>query len=651
MSDAKPAPYGSWRSPITSDLIVAESIALSEVRLDGDDVYWLEGRPREAGRYVLVRHGADGQTCDVTPAPFNVRTRVHEYGGGAYMVHDGTVYFSHFRDQRLYRLRPGTAPEPLTPPPDATSADRSLRYADGVIDPGRRRWLGVCEDHLVPGREAVNTLVAVDLAGAEPCRVLVEGADFYSSPCLSPDGRRLAWLNWNHPNMPWMGTELWVADFDADGGLTGHQLVAGGVAESVFQPAWSPDGSLYFISDRSGWWNLYRDTPPSLGGLVALCPLAAEFGQPQWVFGMSTYAFVASDRLVCTYTQNGMDRLALLDLNTRRLTPFDLPYTDYSMVYSSLRAHGNQVAFRAGSATEPASIVVLDLATSSPRVLARATAVAADPKLSRYLGQPRPVEFPTEGGKTAHGLYYAPFNPDYIASAREKPPLVVKCHGGPTGAASSMLDLRIQFWTSRGIAVLDVNYGGSTGYGREYRERLHLAWGIVDVDDCVNGARYLAAQGLADPERMVITGGSAGGYTTLAALAFRDTFKGGGSHYGVSDLEALVADTHKFESRYLDDLIGPYPVAREVYWQRSPIHHLDDFKAPVIFFQGDEDRVVPPNQAELMVEALRRKGIAVGYLLFAGEQHGFRKAENIKRSLDAELYFYALLVFKTALMF
>jgi dipeptidyl aminopeptidase/acylaminoacyl peptidase len=644
MTDVK-ASYGSWRSPITSDLIVADAIALSEVWLDDDDVYWLEGRPKEAGRYVLARRDAQGRTIDVTPAPFNVRTRVHESGGGAYTVHDGVAYFSHFQDQRLYRQRPGSTPEPISPlPPDPADGETTLRYADGVIDAGRQRWIGVREDHLVKGREAVNALVSLDLKGAELARILVEGADFYSSPRLSPDGNHLAWLNWNHPNMPWMGTELWIADVSAAGGLTGQRRIAGGPTESLFQPEWSPDGTLTYVSDRSGWWNLYclEDNQS-----VALCPMAAEFGQPQWVFGLSTYAFVSAEELVCTYTQNGLDHLALFHIPTRRLTPIDLPYTHYSY----LRARGNQVAFQAGSAAEPASIVLLDLATRTTRVLARATSVASNPQLNRYLSRPQPIEFPTEGGKTAHGLYYPPFNPDYTCPAGEKPPLVVKCHGGPTGAASSLLDLRIQFWTSRGIAVLAVNYGGSTGYGREYRERLHLAWGVVDVDDCVNGARYLASQGLADAERSVITGGSAGGYTTLAALALRDYFKGGGSHYGVSDLEALFHDTHKFESRYAEDLIGPYPAAKEMYQRRSPIFHVDRLTKPVIFFQGDEDRVVPPNQAERMVEALRRKGIPVGYLLFTGEQHGFRKAENIKRALDAELYFYAVLVFKVALLF
>ena len=375
--------------------------------------------------------------------------------------------------------------------------------------------------------------------------------------------------------------------------------------------------------------------------------MAAEFGVAQWVFGLSTYAFVAADKLVCAYTEQGLDRLALLEVSSGKLTPIDLPYTDYSY----LRAKGNRVVFRAGSATEPASVVMLDLTTRQTTVLARATSVATNPFISRFFSRPQPIDFPTENGKKAHGLFYPAFNPDWTAPADDRPPLVVKSHGGPTSAADSTLDLRIQFWTSRGMAVLDVNYGGSTGYGREYRERLHLAWGIVDVDDCVNGARHLASQGLADVGRTVITGGSAGGYTTLAALTFRDYFKGGGSHYGVSDLEALVRDTHKFESHYLDDLIGPYPAAKEVYHERSPIHHVERLTAPVIFFQGDEDRVVPPNQAELMVEALRKKGIPVGYLLFEGEQHGFRKAANIKRALDTELCYYAMLVFRIGLTF
>jgi dipeptidyl aminopeptidase/acylaminoacyl peptidase len=373
----------------------------------------------------------------------------------------------------------------------------------------------------------------------------------------------------------------------------------------------------------------------------------AEFGQPQWVFGMSTYACAGPGRLVCAYLSKGLGCLGVLDVSTKRLTQIDLPYTDIS----SVRAEGDRIVFRAGSATSPASFVSLDLGTGNIETLKQSTTVADDPNLSKYFTRAEAVEFPTEGNQTAFGLYYPAFNPDYSGVPGEKPPLVVKCHGGPTAAASSTLDLRIQYWTSRGISVLDVNYGGSTGFGRAYRERLDLNWGIVDVNDCVNGARFLAEKGLVDGERSVITGGSAGGYTTLAALTFRDYFRGGGSHFGVSDLAALARDTHKFESRYLDGLIGPYPEREDLYRERSPIFYTELLSAPVIFFQGEEDMVVPPSQAELMIEALRKKGTPVGYLLFSGEQHGFRKAENIKRSLDAELYFYAVNVFRTGLSF
>jgi dipeptidyl aminopeptidase/acylaminoacyl peptidase len=648
------SPCGSWSSPLTSDLIVAETIGLADVLLDGDDIYWIEGRPREAGRNVLVRQVTQGKPLDVTPAPFNVRTRVHEYGGGAATVSDGVVYFSHFADQRLHRQEPGSAPVPLTP-------EGRWRYADGLIDRSRQRWIGVREDHTVAGREAVNTLVDIDLGRGGPGRVLVSGHDFYASPRLSPDGRCLAWLAWRHPHMPWVSTELWVADCGDDGQLRQAIRVAGSDSESIFQPEWSRDGSLFFVSDRSGWWNLYRHAG---GRSEPLCPMPAEFGQAMWTLGLSTYAVVSPDRLLCSYVEKGLGKLAWLDPTRRRLTPLDLPYQDFAFV----RAGAGHAVFRAGSPTEPVSVVRLELDSGRLQVLRRATNVADRPvedqgstpsgTIRSFLSEPRPVEFPTENGLTAHGLYYAPHNPRYQAPAGERPPLVVKCHGGPTSASSSNLDLRIQFWTSRGIAVLEVNYGGSTGYGRDYRHRLHRQWGIVDVDDCINGAKYLAAQGWVDEKRAVISGGSAGGYTTLAALTFRDYFQGGGSHYGVSDTEALTRDTHKFESRYLEWLIAPYPEGRDVFHQRSPIHHLELLTAAsrrthpaIIFFQGDEDLVVPPDQTERMVAALRQRNLPVGYLLFTGEQHGFRKGGNIQRALDAELYFYSVQVFGTGLTF
>lgn len=631
------APYASWKSPITSDLIVAQSIGLSEVRIEGPDIYWVESRPQEAGRYVVVHQRAGHGPQDLTPPPFNVRTRVHEYGGGAWTVSHGALFFSNDSDRRLYRLDPGGSPQALTP-------EGPWRYADGVIDTHHHRWIGVREDHSRPGHEPANSIVTI---GPDSATVLASGHDFFSSPRLSPDGRWLAYLAWDHPRMPWDGTLLYALPLHNGIAAGAPELIAGGPEESVFQPEWALDSSaLFFISDRTGWWNLYR-RGLNVTTTHPLAPMEAEFGQPQWVFGMSTYALAGANQLVCAYSEKGLGKLSVIDLASGRLTPIETPYTDLS----SLRADGNSVVFRGGSSVEPASIVRLDLRTGQTEVLRKATTVADDPALARYFTRAEQIEFPTENGRTAFGLHYPAFSPDYSAPSNERPPLLVKCHGGPTSAASSMLDLRIQYWTSRGISVLDVNYGGSTGYGRAYRQRLNGQWGIVDVDDCVNGARFLARQGQADPSRSVITGGSAGGFTTLAALTFRDFFRGGASHYGVSDLAVLAQDTHKFESRYLDSLIGPYPERKDLYDARSPLAHAARLSAPVIFFQGDEDQVVPPNQTELMVEALRAKGTPVGYLLFSGEQHGFRKAESIKRALDAELYFYAVNVFRAGLKF
>ena len=641
MANPETLPYGAWRSPITSDLIVGETIGLGDILIDGGDIYWIEGRPSEGGRNVVVWRTKDGGHEDVTPPPFSARARVHEYGGGATTVHRGVVYFSNFTDQRLYRLASGGAPTPLTPQP---AEGTSWRYADGVIDPVRRRWIGVREEHHADGR-VDNTLVAIDLQRPGPGTVVAQGHDFYSSPKLSPDAKRLAWLCWNHPNMPWVGTELWVAAVAADGSLAAPQRIAGGDAESIFQPEWSPDGTLHFVSDSSGWWNLYRCDLS--GATHAICSRSAEFGQAQWNFRQSTYAFLAAEQLVCTYSEAGRGFLARLDIVAQKLIPFDLPYTDFGQI----RLTGSRIICRAGSFADPPAIVAIDAATGAVEVLRQSARVASDPSLRAYFSSPEHLEFPTEHGLTAHANYYPPHSADHAAPTGEKPPLVVKCHGGPTSSGSSSLSLGIQYWTSRGIAVLDVDYGGSTGYGRAYRNRLKGQWGIVDVDDCVNAARHAVAKGLADGERTVITGGSAGGYTVLAALACSDFFKGGASYYGVSDVAALARDTHKFEARYLDWLIGPYPERADLYRERSPINHTDGLKCPVIFFQGAEDRVVPPNQTEMMVDALRRRGIPVGYLLFAGEQHGFRRAENIKRALDAELYFYAALIFRTRLGF
>ncbi|HEV7903724.1 MAG TPA: S9 family peptidase [Pyrinomonadaceae bacterium] len=668
MVENKIAPYGSWKSPITSDLIVQGSVGLGAVRADGEDLYWIELRPSEGGRSCIVRRDASGATSDMTPPAFNARTRVHEYGGGDFVVRDGAIYFSNFSDQRLYRQTTGDAadiaPQPLTP-----ESNNELRYADMILDARRRRLIAVREDHTAGGHEPANTIVAVQLDAnatsttktdppnpdADPPnpdktnagdtanaahaggQVLVSGCDFYSSPRLSPDGKRLAWLCWNHPNMPWDGTELWCGDVEEDGTIGNARRVAGGREESIFQPEWSPDGRLHFVSDKSGWWNLYRVAGDAGAGetFEPLCEMEAEFGQPQWVFGMSTYAFTAATEIICAYTVRGMSSLARLDTERKQLERIESPYADIQYLQA---ATNRRVVFRAGAPHMSPSIVALDLSGAEFEVLRRSSENDID---EGYLSIAQPVEFPTNDGQTAHAFFYPPRNRDFNAPQGERPPLLVKSHGGPTSAASTTLSLNIQYWTSRGIAVLDVNYGGSTGYGREYRRRLNDTWGITDVDDCANGALHLAAEGLVDGERCVITGGSAGGYTTLAALTFRDTFKAGASHYGVSDLGALVRDTHKFEARYLDNLIGPYPERADIYHARSPINFTDKLSCPVIFFQGLEDKVVPPNQAELMVDALRAKGLPVAYVAFPGEQHGFRRAENIKRALDGELYFYS----------
>jgi dipeptidyl aminopeptidase/acylaminoacyl peptidase len=650
-TNPKTAPYGSWKSPVTSDLIATQSIGLSEVRFDGQAVYWLEARPREQGRNVVVcAGGADASTTDIVPKPFNVRTRVHEYGGGAWTVALGVLCFSNFADGRLYWLGPGESePAPLTPAP--LTHDRQWRFADGIIDHGRHRWIGVREDHTGAG-QPVNTIVAVDLGqhGTTPGHIIAKGHDFVASPRLSPDGRRLAWLAWDHPNMPWNSTTLYLATLDENGAIIGAtQKIAGGPAESIFQPEWSPDGTdLVFISDRSGWWNLYRFTLAT-GAVRPIAPRAAEFGQPQWNFGMATYAFAGPERIVCVYAEGGLGNLAVIDLTTGSLRPLDTPFTQFA----SVRAHGDQAAFIAGAPSHPASVVVFDHSFDRYRILKKATDILdrADLRIGDYLTPVEPIEFPTSAGRTAFGLFYRPNNPDYAVPDGEKPPLLVKCHGGPTSSASSTLNLGIQYWTSRGIAVLDVNYGGSSGFGRPYRDLLHLRWGVVDVDDCINGAKFLAGRARVDANRMVISGGSAGGYTTLAALVFHDVFSGGASYYGVSDIAALARDTHKFESHYLDWLIGPYPQDEALYRERSPLFHAERLSHPVIFFQGDEDPVVPSNQTEAMVEALRRRGTPVAYFLFSGEQHGFRKAANMQRALDAELYFYAVEVFGTGLRF
>jgi dipeptidyl aminopeptidase/acylaminoacyl peptidase len=616
------ATCGAWPSPISAAIVAAGATPLSQVALDGADAFWLAGRASEGGRTTLLRRrGQD--VVELTPAPFNVRTRVHEYGGGALLVADGTAYFSNFADNRLYMTDGDATPVALT-------FDATRRYADFVLDRRRRRLVSVCEDHAGAGYP-VNTIVAVGLDG-EPTAptVLVEGSDFYAAPRLSPDGSQLAWLSWNHPRMPWQGTELWLADVDAAGSLANLRLVAGGVDESICQPEWSPAGVLHFVSDRSGWWNLYRMAGADI---ESLCERAAEFGMPHWSFGDSTYGFRSDEEIVCTYIENGISRLAQLSTASGKLQPIANPYQEIRQ----LRVAGSVIALLGGAPTIPTELARIDLYTAEHQVLARSI---EELPIDADLSIAETITYPTSGNRQAHAFYYSPRNAHYQGAPAAKPPLMVISHGGPTGMATNTLKLATQYWTSRGFAVLDVNYGGSSGFGRAYRDALKGQWGVIDVDDCVAGARYLAARGMVDPDRLVIRGGSAGGLTTLCALTFHDVFKAGASYYGVSDLKGLDNDSHKFESHYNDYLIAPQPEAEMLYMLRSPINHADQLKRPMIFFQGLDDKVVPPQQSEVMVNALRAAGVPVAYLTLEGEGHGFRKADSIVRTLEAELYFY-----------
>jgi dipeptidyl aminopeptidase/acylaminoacyl peptidase len=592
------------------------------LRWDAEDLYWSELRPTEGGRIVVCRRAADGTVDDVTPPGFNVRTRAHEYGGGHFAVHGGTVWFTNFADQRLYRQDDGATPRAITPEAD-------FRYADMEIDAARGLIYAVREDHNDGSREAVTSIVALDAAGKREPLTIAVGNDFYSSPKLSHDGGRLAWTTWHHPNMPWDGTELWVGELDRDGQVASSRKVAGGPAESVLQPEWSPDGQLYFVSDRSDWWNLYR----SVGERdEAVLPRAAEFGAPQWQFGMRFYDFAGPGQIVCLWWEAGGAKLGCIDLATGALTQVELLYTSLASVQSSQ----GKVALYAGSPALAERVLTVELASGAQEVVKVSNPTHIDPG---YLSLPRAVDFPTTGGVTAHAVYYAPKNKDFEAPADEKPPLMVRCHGGPTGTAGPVYPFEYQYWTSRGFAIVDVNYGGSFGYGRAYRMRLNGNWGVVDVDDCINAARHVIDQGLGDGDRVSITGSSAGGYTVLLSITKHDFYGAGASHYGIGDLERFAKETHKFESRYMETLVGPYPERAEVYRDRSAIHFADHLGCPVVLFQGLEDRVVPPNQAEEFVAVCNEKGLPYAYVPFEGEQHGFRREKNIRRAIEGEMYF------------
>jgi dipeptidyl aminopeptidase/acylaminoacyl peptidase len=627
-------PYGSWSTPVTSEVVVAQAVRLSDVRADGQDIIWAEGRPAEGGRTTLVRRGADGSQVELLPPEVNVRTTVHEYGGGAWWVRDGVLWYAAWDDQRLYRRDPQTGEAtPLTPEPEVPRGDR---YADGDVSPDGR-WIACVREHHARqggGLDVRNEIIRLQAHEPSTPEVVVSGPDFVSDPRWGPHGQ-LCWLEWDHPNMPWDGTRLCAGDLQG-----ARQLIAGGPDESVSEPRWLPDGSLLFISDRTGWWNLYRWDPQS-AAVEPLTELEAEIGVPQWLFGFARYAALADGRIVFARIRDGFDGVSVRRKDGR-VVDLDVPFTS---VYTVRAAGSDSVVLVAASPKSEPAVAKLELAPEGTRAEVQTLRAPRDlgplGVCEDFISGPESVAFPSADGRRAYGLLYEPVNPNFAAPEGDLPPLLIDVHGGPTAQEMPELDIAIQYWTSRGFAVLCVNYGGSTGFGREYRDLLRGAWGVVDVEDSVWAARWLIEQGRADPARCAIRGGSAGGFTTLAALVAADqVFAAGGDYFGVADLEAMAVETHKFESRYLDGLLGPYPEARDRYKERSPIQHVDRFSTPLIVLQGLEDEVVPPNQATMIVDALKRKGVPVAYLPFPGEQHGFRRAENIRRALEGELSFY-----------
>jgi dipeptidyl aminopeptidase/acylaminoacyl peptidase len=612
-------PYGAWASPITAASMAGGMIGVSDVRVADGKLYWLENRPAEGGRMVVMtREG--GEARQLTPDGFNVRTRVHEYGGAPYVMTPYGLWFSQFRDQKLYRQRSGAEPEAMTL--------EGYRYADAVAAPGGG-LIAVREDHTDPARVR-NTLVRLSGEAGDAGTVLFEGTDFVAYPRVSPGGKRLAWISWDFPAMPWDATRLHVAEFSASG-LRDVRLVAGGDAVSVMEPQWAPDGTLSWISDESGFWNLYDDRD---GAPRPILPSRAEFAGPLWGLGQANYAILDDGRIVAAAQEAGGETLLVIDPVAGAARPLELPFVSFSSIQKLDAGH---IAAVGHAAAETSALIVVDVAAGAHEVARRPSQASLAP---RAISRAEPISFPSAGGRTAHALFYAPTNPDFAAPPGEKPPLIVQAHGGPTSGASASFSLAIQYWTSRGFALVDVDYGGSSGYGRAYRQLLDGQWGVVDVEDVIAAARHLADEGRVDPKRIAIHGGSAGGFTVLAALSQSDVFGAGGDFYGVADLEALARDTHKFESRYLDGLIGPWPAAKAVYDARSPINHLAGFSAPLLILQGAEDPIVPPNQAYMIRDALREKGTPVAMIEFAGEGHGFRRAENIIRAKEAELGFY-----------
>ena len=612
------APYGSWPSEITTDLMTAGTVGLTESRLHKGVVYWLELRPKEQGRTAIVCMDESDTRSELTTSAVSCRSSVHEYGGACYLPTDSGLFFVNQKDQQIYRIDQTGEVVKLTDAPDT-------RFADFCFN--GTTLVAVAEQHSKAPDSPENYLAAIDIDNGD-VRALHQGQDFYSSATFSADGKRLSWITWMHPQMPWDGTNLWTAELATDGTLTNATVVAGGVDESIVQPEWSPDGQLYFVSDKSNWWNLYK-----LNGndVEPVCPRQAEFGLPQWQFGMIRYGFIDRNTILTSFSENGTEKLASIDTRSGALAEIDREHSGYS----SIRTEAGKYCYIAQSTTGFPAVYVGDLSDE------KIVCISSEPSVDRKnYSVAQPISFPTSDNKTAYGYFYLPLHADYEGSKEELPPLLVMIHGGPTSATSDSLSLKIQYWTNRGFAVLDVNYRGSTGFGREYRDALKTQWGIADVHDCDFGVRHLVETGQVDGNRVAIRGGSAGGFTVLAALAQTDSFKAGVSLYGVSDLTALASDTHKFESRYLDSLIGPYPERKDLYLERSPIHSADSITSPVLFLQGLDDKVVPPSQAEMMIESLVKNKVPVAYLPFEGEAHGFRKAETIALAFCTELKFY-----------
>jgi dipeptidyl aminopeptidase/acylaminoacyl peptidase len=648
MTGKQSSPYGSWRSPISAEIVAASPMNwLGHLCTEGDQLFVLRAFPQQGGRGGVARVHFDGDRIeyeDITPTAYSVRSRVYEYGGQGFAVKDGVIYFSNFPDDRLYRQRPGEEPKPIT-------SGGAMRYGDLTIDPVRNRLICVREDRrpmtTAPAgenAEPVHTIAAVNLNPDSTIvpsdreyygTVLWEGADFVAFPTISPDGRQLAWVAWNHPNMPFFSSALWLADLADDGTLINPRQIVPECEESITDPRFSPDGILYFCSDRSNWWNLYRwiQNGTTEGMIESVCPIAAEFGNPYWNVGLTVYRFLSPTRILAPYNDCGTWHIGVIDTETHQMDKVPTPYT----FIVRLATAGNVGYMIAGSPRLPRQLIRLDLTSGELRVLDSSVHYDIPPE---DISPGQHIGFPTEHGLMAYGFYHPPVNRDFQAPANELPPLIVECHGGPTGSTKNALDMQVQYWTSRGFAVLCLNYGGSAGYGREYRNRLRNNWGVVDVNDAVNGARYLVEQGLVDPNRTIVRGGSAGGYLTFAALAFRNYFKAGSALFGISDLEVWHLETHKYESHYAETLVGPYPAMRDLYHERSPYRKANQINAPMIITQGSDDKVVPPNQSRFVADSLRTRGVPVVYLEFEGEAHGFRKFETVLTVLRSELTFF-----------